>query len=120
MAREMSEIEMPSPLMRTGFSHTRIAYAWEAATSATDTPSRRITASFTFCSTKSPSCWREYFRPSVANAYIASMSELRFCTEMPCCFTMDGSFASARLTAFWRLTSAMSESAPLAKVTEQE
>ena len=54
------------------------------------------------------------------NAYIASVSELRFCTEIPCCFTTAGSFASARLTAFCRLTSAMSESAPLAKVTEQE
>ena len=58
--------------------------------------------------------------PSVVKAQRASMSELRFWTEMPCCLTVEGSLRSARLTAFWRLTSAMSVSAPLLKVTEQE
>ena len=47
----MSEIERLSEAMRTGSSQMRIAYSREAITSATETPSRRMTASLMFFST---------------------------------------------------------------------
>ena len=57
--------------------------------------------------------------PSVRNANMARMSLPRCSTVMPVWVTSDGSFASARFTAFCRLTIAMSGSVPLRKVTVQ-
>ena len=51
---------------------------------------------------------------------MARISLPRFSTVMPTLVTSLGSWASARLTAFCRLTRAMSESVPERKVTEQE
>ena len=55
--------------------------------------------------------------PSVRNANIARISLPRCSTEIPVWVTSEGNFASARLTAFCRLTIAMSGSVPLRKVT---
>ena len=48
-----------------------------------------------------------------------SVSLPRFSTDTPVFVTSLGSWASARLTAFCRLTSAMSLSVPILKVTWQ-
>ena len=63
---------------------------------------------------------RFILEPSVRNANMASRSLPRFSTETPFLVTSEGRFTSARLTAFWRLTIAMSVSVPLWKVTRQE
>ena len=58
--------------------------------------------------------------PSVWKASMARVSLPRFSTVMPTLVTSLGNWDSARLTAFCRLTRAMSESVPDRKVTEQE
>ena len=50
--------------------------------------------------------------PSVRNAKKHSVSEERLFTSTPWRVTSSGSFGSARLTAFWTLTMAMSVSVP--------
>ena len=112
----MSKIETPMPVIRTGFSHTRIAYL-RLETSTSETPGRRCTASFTSFSTKLQRSMIETCRPSVRNTYIAMRSSWRLFTVSPFASTSLGSFGSARFTAFCRFTRFMFGSVPLRKVT---